>query len=310
MQLKKHDKLYMTHWRFMRSEHLNGRGVMCQEWYDDFYKFREWALGNGYKYDDPKFMYTLQRKDKNEPFCPENCFFRQKGKKNIELIEKEKTLFTEERKDEICQRYINSLISTRELAKENGVCQRTIMNILSKRGITAKDRKTKVEDLENEVWKIVPGFGDKYSVSNMGRVKSSNYKGSGGESLMFPNIQNGYEIVAFHYEGNDKFFRVHRLVAELFIPNPNNYDVVNHKNEIRNDNRAENLEWCDLDYNTKYSCGHSVIAENIITGEVRKYLSIQSTKEDGFNPSLVCKCCKGIRVTHGGFTWKYENEEA
>lgn len=307
--LKKNDKLYMTHWRFMRSEHLNKRAVMCEEWYDDFYKFKEWALGNGYKYNDPNFMYTLQRKDKNLPYSPYNCFFRTKGQRKNEEIKKEKELLTKEQIEKICNDYVNTLISTRELAKKNKVCQRTIMNVLKKNGITAQNRKTKVEDLENEVWRLIPGFGEKYYVSNLGRVKSLNYKGTGGESLMIPTLHDGYKYLCLTNNRITKPCKVHRLVAEAFIPNPNNLPFVNHKNEIRDDNRVENLEWCTPQYNVNYSNGHSVIAENMITGETRRYLSIQSTKEDGFDPSLVCKCCKGERITHGGYTWKYEKEE-
>lgn len=303
---KQEDKLYMNYWRFMRSEHLNNRAKMCDEWYNDFYEFKEWALGNGYKYNDPNFMYTLQRKDKDKAYCPENCFFRTKGQRNNEQIQKEKELLTLEQKRKICHDYVNTLISTRELAKRYNICQRSVMNVLKNNGITAKNRKTKVVNLKNEEWKLIPGFGEKYYISNLGRIKSINYKGTGGESLMQPTCHNGYKHIALSVYDNSKAFSVHRLVAEAFIPNPNNYPFVNHKNEIRDDNRAENLEWCTQDYNAKYSVGNPVIAENIITGESRKYMSIQSTKQDGFNPSLVCKCCKGERVTHGGYTWRYD----
>lgn len=305
---KQEDKLYMTHWRFMRSEHLNGRAQMCEEWFNDFETFRTWALGNGYKHDDPNFMYTLQRKDKTKSYCPENCFFRIKGIRQNETIQKEKELLTKEQITKICNDYVNTLISTRELAKKYNVCQRTIMNVLNKNGITAKDRKTKVVDLKNEEWRLIPGFGEKYYISNLGRVKALNYKGTGGESLMQPSYYNGYKSVSFHSKNGTKALMVHRLVAEAFIANPNNYEIVNHKNEVRDDNRVENLEWCTQDYNVKYSRGDAVLAENIVTGEIRKYLSIQSTKADGFDPSLVCKCCKGERITHGGYVWRYEED--
>lgn len=303
---KQEDKLYMTHWRFMRSEHLNGRAQMCEEWFNDFETFKMWALGNGYEYDNPNFMYTLQRKNKTNPYCPENCFFRMKGIRQNETIQKEKELLTKEQIEKICNDYVNTLISTRELAKKYNVCQRTIMNVLNKNGITAKDRATKVVDLKNEEWKLIPGFGEKYYISNLGRIKSLNYKGSGGESLMQPVIHDGYKYINLRFENKKETHKIHRLVAEAFIPNPDNLPYVNHKNEIRDDNRVENLEWCSPQYNVDYSMGISIIAENMITGEIRRYLSIQSTKNDGFNPSLVCKCCKGERITHKGYVWRYE----
>ena len=111
---KQEDKLYMTHWRFMRSEHLNGRAQMCEEWFNDFETFRTWALGNGYEYDNPNFMYTLQRKNKTNPYCPENCFFRMKGIRQNETIQKEKELLTKEQIEKICNDYVNTLISTRD----------------------------------------------------------------------------------------------------------------------------------------------------------------------------------------------------
>lgn len=302
---KEEDKLYMTHWREMRVKHLHNKAPMCEEWYNDFEAFRTWALGEGYDYDNEEFMFTLQRKDKNKPFGPENCFWRLKGIRQNEKIKQEGQLFSEKQKIDICEEYVNSTISTRDLAKKYNVCQRSIMNVLVAAGITAKSRKVVVKSLPNEEWRLVPGFENKYYVSNLGRVKCTNYKGTGAESLMQPNMHDGYMELALSSKEKTKTVKVHRLVAQLFIPNPNNYPVVNHKNEIRSDNRVENLEWCTQRYNCAYSNAYRVVAINPLTKEEKEYISIQSTKLDGFNPSLVVKCCKGIRQTHGGYVWKY-----
>lgn len=75
-------------------------------------------------------------------------------------------------------------------------------------------------------------------------------------------LNKGYEIVdLFDGNGNKKTFQVHRLLAIQFIPNPNNLPQINHKNLIRNDNRIENLEWCDAKYNLAWFL---VIKESVI----------------------------------------------
>ena len=108
----------------------------------------------------------------------------------------------------------------------------------------------KIEDLEGEVWKDIEGYEGLYQVSNMGRVKSLR-----NNILMSPRDEgHGYYQVNLYKDGKSKMFRVHRLVAFAFIPNddPINKNEVNHINEIRNDNRVENLEWCDRKYNVNY----------------------------------------------------------
>ena len=78
-------------------------------------------------------------------------------------------------------------------------------------------------------------------------------------------LNKGYEIVdLFDGNGNKKTFQVHRLIAEKYIPNPNNLPQINHKNLIRNDNRIENLEWCSAAYNLRHARKYG---KNIYTKE-------------------------------------------
>ena len=103
-----------------------------------------------------------------------------------------------------------------------------------------------------EVWRPVRGYEGLYEVSNYGRVKSLK-RNTAHERIMKPIKDSyGYLIVCLNKNGKQTNKKIHRLVAEAFIPNPNNLPQVNHKNEIKTDNRVENLEWCDNKYNTRY----------------------------------------------------------
>lgn len=97
-----------------------------------------------------------------------------------------------------------------------------------------------------EIWKDVKGYEGRYTVSNLGQVKSFlTLKISG--LLLNRNLDTaGYPIVK-RYSGNDKgkTKKVHRLVAEAFIPNPNSLPQVNHLDGVKDNNCVANLEWCD-----------------------------------------------------------------
>lgn len=101
-----------------------------------------------------------------------------------------------------------------------------------------------------EKWKDIPHYEGLYQVSNLGRIWSIRK-----QRVIKPFMKNSgyYSICLTDSNGKHKEERVHRLVALAFIPNPNKYPVINHKNEIKTDNRVENLEWCTPQYNTLYS---------------------------------------------------------
>lgn len=101
-----------------------------------------------------------------------------------------------------------------------------------------------------EVWKDIEGFEGLYQVSNLGRVKSLNYKGSGKEGILRSNPNpncigyGGYCLVSLRSKTtNTRTYSIHRLVATAFIPNPENKPIVNHINHNKQDNRVTNLEW-------------------------------------------------------------------
>lgn len=111
----------------------------------------------------------------------------------------------------------------------------------------------------NEIWKDIDGYEGKYQISNLGRVKSlqrwSGTKFYNREYILnnYVNKKNGYVYVYLTKNNKSKNIRLHRLVAQAFIPNPNNYLYINHKDCDRTNNNVENLEWCTASYNVKYS---------------------------------------------------------
>lgn len=101
----------------------------------------------------------------------------------------------------------------------------------------------------DEQWKKI---NDNYKISSLGRVVRC-YKNK-MDKLIFPNtIKNGYQQVQICVNGKRKGYFVHRLVAEAFIPNPKNKPFINHKNKATNDNRVENLEWCNAGENNRHA---------------------------------------------------------
>lgn len=108
-----------------------------------------------------------------------------------------------------------------------------------------------------EIWRKIEGY-ENYSVSNLGRVKNDKT----GKLFKLGAHVHGYDIVNLYSSSNGaKCCLVHRLVAEAFIPNPDNLSDVNHKNKIRNDNRVENLEWMSHKDNIQYSNARSVMVD-------------------------------------------------
>ena len=107
--------------------------------------------------------------------------------------------------------------------------------------------------MTREVWRPIPGTNGKYEISNLGNVKSFVRKSEGKLLRQVKRSHdNGYLCVCIRVNGVRKIIPVHRLVADAFLDKKNGCTDVNHKNEIKTDNRAENLEWCTKAYNNRY----------------------------------------------------------
>ena len=165
-----------------------------------------------------------------------------------------------------------------------------------------------------EIWKDIKGFEGLYQVSNMGRVKSVR------KNIILKNqiARKGYERVILCINNSPKNYFVHRLVANAFIPNPDNLPQVNHKDENKLNNRVENLEWCTQKYNVNYGTGIAKRARS----QSKKVLQFKtdgtfikewkSTKDVqrnlGFDNSHISKCCRGKYTYAYGYIWKYKKE--
>ena len=108
--------------------------------------------------------------------------------------------------------------------------------------------------MENEIWKPVRNWEDFYQISNMGRLKHLNYLHWNIEKITNgTKLNNGYLKSTFKKKPNIEQVLIHRIVAEMFIPNPEKKPCVNHKNGIKTDNRVDNLEWVTYKENERHS---------------------------------------------------------
>lgn len=164
-------------------------------------------------------------------------------------------------------------------------------------------------------WREIPGYDGMYLVSNTGEILS---RKNGRYRILKQRISSkGYPQVNLCKYGKMNTFRVHRLVAMCFII-PGNGCEINHKNEVKTDNRVENLEWCTRRYNVLYGSRTErqkrVVSKPVVqismTGLIlAQYPSeIQAGREVGLNSSNIAACCLGKRKTAGGFRWRWVNE--
>lgn len=185
--------------------------------------------------------------------------------------------------------------------------------------------------MDEEIWKDIEGYEGLYQVSNLGNVRSLdraidscyNSKQSIKGKVKIQELKNnGYMRVTLCKDGKCKHYHVHRLVAEAFIPNPDNLPFCNHMDEDKTNNKSSNLEWCDAKYNQNYGTCRQRIREKQINDPKRSKKVYQytmdgqlvkiweSTKEcerNGYSSGCISLCCLGKQKQHQGFYWLYDN---
>ncbi len=175
-----------------------------------------------------------------------------------------------------------------------------------------------------EIWKDIQGFEGLYQVSNFGNVK--NRKGR----ILRPATRNDMRKQVILWKNGKAFTRkIHRLVAIAFLPNPNGYLQINHKDEDPTNNNVENLEWCDELYNHHYGTAiqrmadamkgkflseKSILSKRIcqysLNGDyIKEWACANDVKRElKISNANISLCCTGRRKSAGGFIWKYKEE--
>ena len=152
-----------------------------------------------------------------------------------------------------------------------------------------------------EIWKHIQGYESSYAVSNRGRVM--NLKKN---KVLKPIVDGaGYVYVNLR----QKKHRLHRLVAQAFLGNPENLPQVNHIDEDPTNNDVSNLEWCTASHNAKHSIHKQTRKINQLTldGEFVKQWesSYEIERELGYAHNNIIACCKGKHKTNYGYRWQY-----
>ena len=168
-----------------------------------------------------------------------------------------------------------------------------------------------------EIWKDIEGYEGLYQISNKGRVKSLK---CGKERILRPEIdRDGYYKIMLYNDSARKTFRLHRLVAQAFIPNLYNKPQVNHLDENKLNNYVENLEWATAKENNNHGTRNKRVGDShskpILqyskSGDfIREWKSASEVKRVlGIDNSYILHCCRGMYKSAYGFVWRYKEKD-
>lgn len=155
--------------------------------------------------------------------------------------------------------------------------------------------------------KDIAGYENLYAVTSCGKIWSHRYK-----KFMKPRVdKDGYLLINLRKNNKPRTFKVHRLVGEAYISNPENLPQINHKDENKQNNCVDNLEWCTHIYNQNYGTHNERISKaksksvicvelNIVFDSIKK-----AGKELGINDICISLACQNKLKTSGGYHWKY-----
>lgn len=179
-----------------------------------------------------------------------------------------------------------------------------------------------------EIWKDIKNYEGFYQISNLGnvrsldrikksKIKNNNYTKSNGKIIKKTVLNTGYEQVHLSKYGISKKKQVHRLVAEAFLKNPNNYKEINHKDENPLNNCVNNIEWCDRKYNINYGTrtqramkklSKKINMYDLNNNFIREFNGInEASRLMNISANTICLCCQGKRNKAGNYIWKYVN---
>ena len=173
---------------------------------------------------------------------------------------------------------------------------------------------------DKEIWKDVEELNGAYQISNFGRLKRiKNYSNQfteweSNKIIKWVKDKDGYLTIAIKSPQTGKYttYKAHRLVAKAFIPNPENLPQVNHKDENKENNSVDNLEWCTSLYNNHYGTklvkqSKGVEQYDLSGNLIKSWNSITEAGEYlGIDKSHIVKCCKGKAKTAYVYIWKYK----